>query len=418
MDYILGKEKSDGSHEPGIIDDPNNYAGQLLKGWISANPKKWNIVKRCLGIAKSRGVHAGGVLIMPSPVASVMPVMKATKGWASALNMKYVEKVGGIKYDFLGVKCLKALGICLRAIEEHTGKVIPWEEPPHDPKVYEEVYHKGNLAGIFQVDTDTMKPFVVKMKPRNVKEISNIIALVRPGALDAPSPRPGDPETRKAADYYADCAIGNEKSYYMHPDLEPILDFSFGVILFQEQTLKIFNQLGGLTLAEADIARRGMGKKDAASLEKALKPLIDNLRKKGTWTEDQIKRLTDTITASNRYSFNEAHSCLPLSAKVHTEEGSKTIEQIVTGEFEGKVGFISENGCLEYEKPSAVLDQGVKEVFEVVFEDNTTLQLTADHRVWHNNSWVEFGELIKQGVDFESVDFSKGVKEGFVPVRG
>lgn len=307
VDYILGFTKHDGSRVPGIVDNLDNYAGQLLKKWIVENPEVWNLVKRFLGITKNRGVHAGGVLITPVPVSSIFPLMSSNKPpLACALNMKYTEQQGGIKYDFLGVKCLKALGIARRAFKKDHGYFPVWQESPHDPKVFEEVYHKGKLAGVFQVDTDTMKPFVTKMKPKNIKEISNIIALVRPGALDAPSPKPGD--GRSSAEYYADCSIGHEKPYFIHSDLEPILGFSFGTILFQEQTLRIFNELGGLTLAEADIARRGMGKKDPVLLAKIMQPLIVALENKKTWTVEQIKLLTDTITASNRYSFNQAHS--------------------------------------------------------------------------------------------------------------
>jgi DNA polymerase-3 subunit alpha len=114
--WLRGYTNEFGAHVDGFLDDKNDISAQKLRIWIEENPKIWATVEKCLGVTKTRGVHAGGVLITPEPVSMYAPILKTKKGMATALNMKYAENVGLIKYDFLGVSTLKAIGIALRAM--------------------------------------------------------------------------------------------------------------------------------------------------------------------------------------------------------------------------------------------------------------------------------------------------------------
>jgi len=136
--------------------------------------------------------------------------------------MKATEACGGVKYDFLALDTLDSLGISMRSIYEHTGLKIEWDEFPHDPEVYTEIIEAGKLAGIFQLNTPTVRPYVLRIKPKSISEIAATTALIRPGALDAPSPDPSDPYTGgrqgskdniHAAEYFVLCREGKKKPF-------------------------------------------------------------------------------------------------------------------------------------------------------------------------------------------------------------
>lgn len=304
--FLFGyNDKDTGVYVDGFLSSSDSRA-LILKAWGQKYPEKWSTVLKCLGITKTRGVHAGGVLIMPDSVQKYMPVMKnPTKGWVGSLNMKYAENIGGIKYDILGVETLRATSISMKLLKKR-GISLEWGEFPHDEEVYKSTYHAGKLCGLFQVDTPTMRPFVLKMRPKSINEISNIISLVRPGALDAASPRPGD--IRTAASYYASCAVGDEQTFLIHPALEPILGYSYGVCLHQEQLLRSLRDLADYSYEDAEDARRGVGKKIKEVVEKHMGNLKKACVEKHGFTDEQAQTFTDMLLASARYSFNRAHS--------------------------------------------------------------------------------------------------------------
>ena len=318
QDWLFGfVDKTTGAHTPGFLEQKDPIAEEFrhyteTATWTDEKGiehKLWDEMLKCLSITKTKGVHAGGIVITPGAVCNYMPLItpKEEGMLATAYTMKYVEEVGGVKYDFLGVKTLASLGISMRALRDQKGINLKWEEFPHDADVYSKVIHAGKLAGLFQISTQTMRPFTLKIKPKNIQELANVQAVVRPGTLEAPSPDPQDPPTVTAALYYVMCAQGIKKPYFIHPDLEPILGNTFGVLLNQEQALQIFRDIGGYTFEEAEGARRGIGKKDKDELMKHLNVLKPKCLSRG-WTEEQAQRLFDTIVASARYSFNCAHS--------------------------------------------------------------------------------------------------------------
>ena len=307
-DWLYGyADKTTGAFVQGFLEKDDTYA-KLLKKYLETKP--WaDDVLRCLAITRSKGVHAGGVVITPNKVSDYMPLVvpKSEGILATAYTMKNVEEHGGVKYDFLGVKTLASLGISMRSLRARKGIDLEWGEFPHQPEVYTEIIHKGLLAGLFQISTNTMRPYTLRIRPLTIQDIANIQALVRPGTLEAPSPDPKDPPTITAAIYYVMCAQGIKKPYFIHPDLQPILGETFGVLLNQEQALTIFREIGDYTFEEAEGARRGIGKKDKDELMKHLNRLKPKCIARG-WTEEQAQRLFDTIEASARYSFNKAHS--------------------------------------------------------------------------------------------------------------
>jgi DNA polymerase-3 subunit alpha len=320
LQWLFGYEdETTGAHELGYIELEQDPGAILLRKYRDDNKDIWDTVLKCLGVTREKSVHACGLVIASKPVKDFMPLLNVSDELCTAYGPKDVEKVGGVKFDFLSVNKLKCLEITMKSIKERTGQTLVWEEFPHDDRVYEQVINKNPFA-LFQIDTNSMRPYVSKIRPNSIAQLSNILALVRPGALDAASPDPADnPEYQASgkasdvkvtsADFYVKCAKGQRKSYYIHPDLEPILGTSYGMNLFQEQTLQIARDVGGLDYEEAEALRRGIGKKDADLLKKELAKLKLRIQDHSPhWTDEQTDATLNMMKASARYSFNKSHS--------------------------------------------------------------------------------------------------------------
>jgi len=307
-EWLFGKKNKDtGEITPGFLESEDELA-QKLREYIDANPKIWALVQLMLGITKTRGVHAGGVIITPGPVSDYLPTtVSKTGAITSAYEMKNAEAVGAIKYDFLGLTTLKALSISMNALRDNKVIDLEWGVWPQERAAYEAIVHSGKTGKLFQINTNLVKPYAIKVKPIDIRTTAALTALIRPGALDAPSPDPFDQVSKHAADYYVRCSLGQRKPYMIHPDLEPILGSTFGIIVYQEQVMKIFTALGGLTTAEAEGVRRAIGKKIKEELDKLGMALQVKLIERN-WTVAQAQKLFDSIIASSNYSFNASHS--------------------------------------------------------------------------------------------------------------
>lgn len=308
LEFLFGKEK-DGNHIPGFLETNDDPVSDLLREWIENNKEMWDTVLKCIGVVKTKGIHAGGVVITDQEVQNYFPTRKhkTSKACIVDYDMHAIEYCGGIKYDFLGVDTLQALEIAMKSVKEHENVSLEWIEWEHDQQAYDSIIDKNLLAGVFQVNTDTMSPFMHLIKPKSTAELSDIIAGVRPGALNAPSPDPNDDKSVSAFDYYIKCSRREREPYYIHPDLEPILSNTYGMILYQEDSLNIFREIGGYTYEEAEGPRKGIGKKIPELLNEHGQRLKTKCLEKG-WTEDQADRLFESIIASSAYSFNKSHT--------------------------------------------------------------------------------------------------------------
>lgn len=302
--FLFGYEdESTGEHVQGFLETGSDSANRL-KNYIETEKEIWEVVMACSGIPKARGVHAGGVVITPVPIQNVIPLTKVSDQVATAYTMKWVEYVGGVKFDFLGVKTLESLSYSFAAIQKNLNIKFEWKQPDHDEKIFTDIINQNKISGVFQISGGAVAPFIKKAPPRSVKDLAALIALCRPGALDAPAP---DGSVLTAADYYVECANNRKSAYYVHPELEPILSETYGVLVYQEQLMAIAKLVLGLNDQQADDWRRATGKKD----KKLMDSLCDDLKQaaiKRGWTEEQGQRLVDTVVASARYSFNKSHS--------------------------------------------------------------------------------------------------------------
>jgi DNA polymerase-3 subunit alpha len=223
----------------------------------------------------------------------------------------------------------------MNSVEEHTGLKLEWREFDHDPRVYTDILDKDLATGLFQLSGGAVRSVIKQIRSRSIHDIAIHVSLMRPGAMDAPSPDPKDPATVTAADYFLQCRQGEREAYYIHPDLKEVLGDTYGIIVTQEQALKIFRVFADYTYETAEDVRRAIGKKIEELLAKHSAVLKEKLLLRG-WTEEQAKRLYDSVVASARYSFNMSHAVayaivayngawLKLNYPVHYWKGELTV---------------------------------------------------------------------------------------------
>ncbi len=304
-DFVFGYEDkdNDGVHVPGLLE-----LNADLKNYTLYKPKEWDIVQKCLGIARSSSLHASAFLISDRPIAMDAPLFR---NGSTQFEAKYCEKVGLIKYDFLVVKQLKDIEDCLTRINKRNGDVFPigdfthkgvktniWDLP-EDLSVYESVWG-GETETIFQISTGAMIPFVRDIKPRSVDDLSTILALVRPGPLDFVDEKTG----RNMAKEYVERRYG--RSTPDIPELGALLPETYGILVFQEQVQKISKEIGDLPGNEAENLRRAMSKKLKTEVGKYKSLFMEGAVKHVA--KEVAEKIWGQMETSSRYSFNKSHS--------------------------------------------------------------------------------------------------------------
>ncbi len=296
--FVFGYTDDNGDYHQGLFD-----ASPELRGYAQDNPEIWNMVSEMLGVQRQKGTHACGVIITDKPVTSYMPIIKVSDQWVTAFSPKSIESAGGVKYDILGLNTLRDIQACLDEIKARKGTSInPWDLP-YDERCFD-AFATGDTVSVFQFDTPTVRPYLISTKPKTIDALAAITALCRPGTLDAPS---GEEENETLAQLYVKRAQSKQAIRYVNRELEPILKETMGIQLYQEQTLRIFRDIGGFTFEEAESVRRAIGKKDEAVLAFSTSRLRQSCLSKG-WSDRQVDLLIEQIMASARYSFNKSHA--------------------------------------------------------------------------------------------------------------
>ena len=366
------KNKETDAWVPGFLDSISEEAEEL-RVYARENSDLWVKILQTLGIMRQKSVHACGILIAGDSLQNLIPMAASKNGLMTGFAPKDLEYAGMVKFDMLGVTTLESMKISIDSIKEKEGIDLGWEEFPATEQDYEDIIGKNKLAGLFQIKTTTMRPYVQKIQPRNANDLSNIVALIRPGCMDSEAPKPNFKGS--AADYFVAIRQGKEKPYYIHDDLIPILSNSYAVLLFQEQTLRIFRDLAGYSYSKADSIRRGISKKNKQLIEEGLKDLKIALEKRN-WTNEQIDSLSKTIMASARYSFNLAHSS---SYAVVCNNGI----------------YLKKHYPLHYYLGELTVNTGDKEKLDPIVEECSHLILPADIKYSHANKWVIEGDKLR-----------------------
>lgn len=249
------------------------------------------------GLNRHTSTHAAGVVIGDRPLIDLLPMMVDKDGNdVTQYSMKYVEKVGLVKFDFLGLKTLTVIHSALRLIRDSQGVEVDLATLLLDDAKTYETLCAGNTTGIFQLESSGITDMTIRLRPSVFNDLVAILALYRPGPLDS-----------GMAEHYIERKNAREKVEYLHPLMENILSDTYGIILYQEQIMQLARELAGYSLAEADLLRRAMGKKIPAEMAKQKSRFIEGAleRQIDLRVAEEIFSQMETFA---RYGFNRSHS--------------------------------------------------------------------------------------------------------------
>lgn len=274
------------------IDLTANLNNELVKKYLHNYPELreiYSISKKLEGLKKNTSTHAAGVIISSEDIDSIIPVHISNNTLLTGVTMEYLEDIGLLKMDFLGLKNLTTIANILNLIGKNVLKDIDL-----DKKEVYKMLASGKTDGIFQLETPAMHDLVVKLKPNSFNDLVALIALGRPGPKDQ-------------ANSYIKRKDGEELITYLHPDLEPILKETYGIIIYQEQIIAILTKFAGYSLADADIVRRAISKKKEDVLKSEKEKFITSSVKCG-YKKEIAEEIYNLIVKFASYGFNKSHS--------------------------------------------------------------------------------------------------------------
>ncbi|GAB4329126.1 MAG: DNA polymerase III subunit alpha [Calditrichia bacterium] len=249
------------------------------------------------GLARHSSIHAAGIIIAPDDLTNYAPLYqteeKGQKVIATQFTMTGCEKIGLLKMDFLGLRTLTVVHHTVRMLREKGIDIDVDNIPLDDPQTYE-LFSEGNTVGVFQFESSGMQEYLRKLKPNRIEDLIAMNALYRPGPMSN-------------IDTYIARKYGREKITYLHPKLEPILKETYGIIVYQEQVMRVASELAGFSLGKADILRRAMGKKKHDVMEKMKVEFVEGCAQNGI-DEKTANEVYDLIFKFASYGFNKSHS--------------------------------------------------------------------------------------------------------------
>ncbi|MBP1708364.1 MAG: dnaE2, partial [Deltaproteobacteria bacterium] len=271
-----------------------------LREAINKDPRVeslFTVAKSLEGLTRHASTHAAGIVIANKPLMEYLPLYRGQNGEVmTQFTMKDVEKIGLVKFDFLGLKTLTVLDQTVKLVEKERGVNVNLSQLPlDDPDTYA-LLSSGATLGIFQLEGTGMRDLLIKLKPEQFTDIIALVALYRPGPLGS-----------GMVDEFIKRKQGKESISYDIKDLEDILKDTYGVIVYQEQVMRIASTLANFSLEDADILRRAMGKKDPKEMEKQKEKFLEGARKKKI-PPKKAERTFDLMAKFAEYGFNKSHS--------------------------------------------------------------------------------------------------------------
>ena len=250
------------------------------------------------GLPRNAGTHAAGVIIAPRDLRDYVPLQQGSdSGMITQYDKNKVEELGLLKMDFLGLRTLTVIGDCIQFIRETTGEEVDIDNIPLADKETCEMLCRGETACVFQLESAGITKLVMDLAPESFEDLIPLVALYRPGPLG----------TGMAEDFIAG-RHGQRTAEVLHPLMEPILEDTYGVILYQEQVMQITSALAGFTLGQADILRRAMGKKKAKELDSMRESFIEGAKRLHDIPEELSGRIFSLLQHFAGYGFNKSHS--------------------------------------------------------------------------------------------------------------
>ncbi len=256
----------------------------------------FNVGATLEGLCRHASTHAAGVVITPGPLTDYVPLFRQSDGSVTTqFDMNIVDKIGLLKMDFLGLRTLNVIDLCTRMLADR-GITLELDtlHESNDDKTYD-LLGRGDTVGVFQLESGGMREWLTKLKPNCIDDIVAMVALYRPGPMNMI----GDFIERKH---------GRTPVAYLHPKLKPILDQTYGVIVYQEQVLRIARDIAGFTLGRADILRKAMGKKKKEEMEKVRADFIAGCLSHSGLSQKLAEEIYELVRKFSEYGFVKAHA--------------------------------------------------------------------------------------------------------------
>ena len=260
--------------------------------------------KRLEGMPRNLSTHACGVVITKEPVETYVPLASNDNNVITQYTMDILERLGLLKMDFLGLRTLSVIDECEKMVKKTRGIIVKYDEDYNDPKVFE-LWKNADTLGVFQFESDGMIRFMKELSPDSLEDIIAGVSLYRPGPMDQ-IPR------------YIEGKKNRESIKYIDKKLEPILDVTYGCMVYQEQVMQITRELAGYSYGRADIVRRAMGKKKIDVMEKEREIFINGLEEDGKViipgcvrngiSREVANEIFDEMYEFAKYAFNKSHA--------------------------------------------------------------------------------------------------------------
>lgn len=288
-----------------------NDEGQYIPELVQLYKEDTNIKKvvdmavQLEGMPRNTSTHAAGVVICKEIISDYIPLQRNGEDITTQFTMTEVEKLGLLKMDFLGLRTLTDIKKTLDLIKKHRGQILNFDKSDYDDKGVYDLISEGDTDAVFQLESAGMKRFMKELKPDKLEDVIAGISLYRPGPMDS-IPK------------YISGKNNPDKVSYDHPMLKPILDVTYGCIVYQEQVMQIVQTMAGFSLGQADIIRRAMGKKDSEEMKKQRDAFVYGTDgKEGRQVDGAIKRgvpekiaikIFDEMEGFAKYAFNKSHA--------------------------------------------------------------------------------------------------------------
>ena len=303
---VMGKRDGDEKLYLGIslemsksIEDANASLEDLKENLVDTeNPITediFNIAKALEGLPSGYGTHAAGIVVSDNDdISDYTPLINISGAIDTQLDLNWVEPMGMLKLDLLGLRNLGIITECEKAVQREYGVNLSMDEFPYEPEVFSEIFAKGLTDGVFQFESDGMKKLLMNFGPESISDLTLLNAMFRPGPL-------------QYIDDVTAVKKGEKSPEYIIPEMAEILDVTYGKPIYQEQIMSVFNRFAGFSLGEADVIRRLMSKKKVEAFTAYKDKFIEGLCEAGA-TKKNAEKFWDELLNFSQYAFNKSHA--------------------------------------------------------------------------------------------------------------
>lgn len=347
----------------------------------------FEVARRLEGLVRHTGIHAAGVIIAPGPLENYVPLFRQRKEGSDGeavmttqFAMEHCESIGLLKMDFLGLRNLTIIRRCEQLVAQSRRLEIDWNAiPDNDGKTYD-MLQRGDAMGVFQLESDGMRKLLTQLKPDCFADLIALLAMYRPGPLEA-----GMVST------YVDVKHGRQPIASLHPHIDDVLAESNGVILYQEQVMRIANKLGGFSLAEADNLRKAMGKKKADLMAQFRDKFVAGAEAQG-FEGKKAGEIFDLMAFFAGYGFNKCVTGDAVIVDADTGERT-TVGELYRDGRPFRIHALGEDWKLHPRRVTDVMHNGRKPVFTVRTAQGRQLTATANHPFRTLDGWAHLADL-------------------------